>query len=113
MDPKTQLIQKYLPSGRLSGSELLLPPVIALEFIKEVADLGLIIWGVDVWDYVTRDGKIIGVHQRYWEFLEISNDVVYSDYAVEQTSQMAIEYVQSMKESCDFVYVDFYTDITA
>jgi len=107
MDPKTQLIQKYLPRGRMRHNELLLPPVIALEFVKEATDLGLIIWGVDVWDYATRDGKIIGVSEQYWEFLDIPDEAIHSDDAVEQTSQMAIEYVQSMKENHDLVFIDF------
>ncbi|MDD1416343.1 hypothetical protein MEN41_17505 [Dolichospermum sp. ST_con] len=51
-----KLIDKYQETGIIKAGELLLSPIDALEFIKEIVDKEILILGVNLWCYV--DNKI-------------------------------------------------------
>jgi len=47
-----KLIDKYQATGIIKAGELLLSPPDALEFIKEIAERGILILGVNLWCYI-------------------------------------------------------------
>lgn len=56
MDPGLiQVFKKYVPLGIIKGNDLLLPPKLAISFVEELSQIGILITGYDVWKYVNRE----------------------------------------------------------
>lgn len=59
-----ELLEKFRPVGRFSGSEILLRPADALHFVDDCEKLGLVILGMDFW--VERGDAVVEVGSTEW-----------------------------------------------
>lgn len=51
--------EKYRPFGTVKGGEFLLPPEDALHLLRDLAEMGVVVVGCDLWRYIDRSKGLI------------------------------------------------------
>jgi len=101
------VIEKYKIVGIEKGSEFLLPPKLAISFIQDLSQQGLLLLGVTTWKYVDlRDGGK-GIAQDLAHEFDVSADVIKAN-DIEQSAQQCLTYVRTVAEKVDLISIDIY-----
>ena len=105
------IVDKYKPLGVIWGGEFLLPPQIMIEFIEDLSNAGVLIYGCDLWRYLDPNKDPNRVISLLGAGLDLTSDEFKKEeFSIERNAVLVKSFIENQLPD-DAELVSLTTDI--